>query len=157
MSPARFLVDEMLGRLARWLRLLGHDAAYARDVADDEILARARAQSRVVLTRDVQLAQRAARDPGSLLVASRVTMEQLREVARAFDLAAAEPLSRCSVCNVALEAATRAQVAVPDAVAASHDSFRRCPTCGRAYWEGTHVAAIRRVIDAAGRGPPPQG
>lgn len=144
----RFLADEMLGRLVRWLRLLGHDAAYARDAKDTEILARARAEGRILLTRDVQLAQRAAADPGSLLVQSRVPREQLAEISAAFagGFADASPLSRCSVCNVALVDASRDEVDVPPAVAAAHDAFRRCPACGRAYWEGTHVEEIRRRL-----------
>lgn len=143
----RFLVDEMLGSLARWLRLMGHDAAYARDVGDSAVLARARAEGRVLLTRDVQLAKRAARDPGSVLVRSRLLREQLAEVAAAVDLTQAQPLSRCSVCNVELVEATRAEVEVPPTVAATRNRFWRCPACGRAYWEGTHVDAIRRALD----------
>ncbi|MCI4369560.1 MAG: Mut7-C RNAse domain-containing protein, partial [Thermoplasmata archaeon] len=81
MHGRRWLADEMLGRLARYLRFLGGDVRYARDVSDDEILRLAQDDGRTLLTRDRQLA---ARTPGSLLIRSHEISEQLLEIRRAF-------------------------------------------------------------------------
>ncbi len=154
-SPGRrFLADEMLGKLARWLRFLGHDVAYVKDLGDTAILAAARAESRLVLTRDVELAERARRDPGSLLVAATDPREQLRDVIAALRLPVArgEYLTRCGVCNAVLEPATADEVRdrVPPRIADEQDEFWSCPGCGKVYWPGTHVRRIEETLDGLG-------
>ncbi len=150
MTTPRFLADEMLGKLARWMRLLGHDVAYARDVSDADLREWARREGRLLLTRDVDCASRMPTPPGVLLVRALDPGEQLEEVARALRLDAdpARALSRCSACNVVLDDAVPEDVRdrVPAAILARHDRFWTCASCGRAYWEGTHVDAIRDRI-----------
>lgn len=143
----------MLGKLARWLRFLGHDVAYVKDLGDSGILAAARAEGRFLLTRDVELAERAARDPGSLLLRAMDPRAQLQEVVQALGLAADREqfLSRCSVCNTILEPASEEDLArVPEGVLRGRtlDAFWACRGCARVYWEGTHA---RRIADALER------
>jgi uncharacterized protein len=141
-AAMRFVVDVMLGRLARWLRRLGYDTDYAND-RDDATLARiARAESRVLLTRDRALAAR--RGLRALLIDSQILDEQLAQVRAAFPLPTALRCSRCSECNGLLAPATRAEVAsrVPPYVLRTYAHFQVCPGCGRAYWPGTHRAGI---------------
>ena len=144
-----FLADAMLGRLARWLRLMGYDTAYANGISDHQIAARARAECRVVLTRDQALAQR--KGIRCLFVHSQVLEEQIREVVTAFGAPAPRPESRCSECNVPLVELTSEQAApyVPPYVLNTHHRFHRCPTCERYYWAGSHWSRIEERIARA--------
>jgi hypothetical protein len=147
-AAPRFIADAMLGRLARWLRLLGFDCAWEHDIADERLVRRAVDEGRTVLSRDRALPEE-WRISGIHLVRAEKVREQLAEVVRAFDLAPAiRPLSRCSECNAALEPATAEQVArcVPPRVLERHHDFSACPECGRVYWEGTHTERIRRLV-----------
>jgi len=136
----------MLGRLARWLRLLGYDAAYARDAGDHDLVRRARAEARVLLTRDRELAAR--RGIQSLLVESGALDEQVRQVQQALGLPPDPPLSRCPACNTPLVAAGRETVRgrIPPYVWRRQTDFRVCPGCHRVYWPGTHVTRIQAVL-----------
>jgi len=136
--PPRFVVDGMLGSLARWLRLLGYDADYDNRRDDAELVRLARAEDRVLLTRDRELAAR--RGVQALLVASQALDEQLAQVTAAFPRAAGSGPARCSVCNTALVPATPEELAdrLPAYVLQKHRDFRRCPSCDRVYWPGSH-------------------
>lgn len=133
----RILCDHMLGSLARWLRFMGHDTAYPEAMSDRGLVDKARAEGRILLTRDKELA---ARVPGAVRIRSVDLEEQIREVAAAIPLRVLDPLSRCSVCNARIEPAPPETVRdlVPDGVRARHTEFWRCPTCGRVYWQGSH-------------------
>ncbi len=148
----KFLVDVMLGRLAKWLRLVGYDAAYSSD-ADDHRLARwARAEDRILLTRDVELARR--RGVRVMLIESEKVEQQLRQVFRTLELTVQEPFSRCAECNVLLEehSPERASSRVPPYVFRTQVQFRTCPHCGRVYWRGTHWARILAMIEDLAEG-----
>ncbi len=145
----RFVVDGMLGSLARWLRILGYDTDYANQRDDAELVRIARAEDRILLTRDRELAAR--RGVRALLVESQVLDEQLAQVRAAFPPTAGPASARCPVCNTALVRATREEVAdrVPAYVLKRHRRFRRCPGCQRIYWPGSHwrnmQAKLRRM------------
>lgn len=155
-APPRFLCDEMLGKLASWLRLAGYDARYRKDVADDELLREAAEDGRVLLTRDAELARRTPDPPGALLLEALDPREQLAEVVDGLSLAVPgdRVLSRCSVCNTLLEEAEPHEVAdeVPPEALDAHETYQRCPGCGRVYWPGTHVDAILDVLESLGGG-----
>jgi uncharacterized protein with PIN domain len=138
----RLLADCMLGRLAKWLRLLGYDTAYENDATDHELARRARAEGRVLLTRDRELVNR--RGLETLLIQSEQLEEQVEEVQAALGPPPGPSLSRCSVCNVVLEDISPAEVVdqVPPYVLKTHTEFRHCPSCGRVYWSGSHVRAM---------------
>jgi uncharacterized protein with PIN domain len=147
----RFAVDAMLGRLARWLRLLGFDAVFEADVPDEQLVRRALDEERWILTRDRALPVE-WQVPRVHVVAAESPFEQLREVVRTFALAERVALfARCSRCNAPLEAVAVEAVAarLPARVRERHTRFFACPRCGRVYWEGTHVERMRRVIDRA--------
>jgi uncharacterized protein with PIN domain len=145
------MVDAMLGRLARWLRMLGFDAAYEPDVDDESLVRRAVEERRIILTRDRLLAKEWR--VGDLhVMASERPMEQLREIAQRFALAQhVRPFTRCSRCNVALREATGEQAAgdVPLRVLERDLPLRRCPDCGRFYWMGSHVKRMQRMMQRA--------
>jgi uncharacterized protein with PIN domain len=140
----------MLGTLAKWLRLLGYDTAYDNVAADPELARRARAEGRVLLTRDRELSAR--RGLRTVLIQSEVLEEQVREVQAALGPPPDPALSRCAVCNTELELIAPADVAsrVPPYVLRTQSDFRRCPGCGRVYWPGTHVEEMRDQLDEWG-------
>ena len=138
MSETRFLADSMLGTLAKWLRILGYDTAYDAGLDDNALVRLARAEGRVLLTRDTALAQRKGLQ--SLLIASEVLPEQLAQVLQAFSLQVANPFSRCPVCNSPLEEVPKYEAwgQVPPFVFQTQERFSLCPQCNRFYWRGTH-------------------
>jgi hypothetical protein len=138
----KFLADNMLGRLATWLRLLGYDTRYETDTSDAHLARLARAEHRVLLTRDVELTRR--RGLRYLLIESEQVEDQVRQVFRAFDLTAREAFSRCAECNHALTDVSKESVRgdVPPYVFHTQERFRRCPQCARVYWRGTHWARM---------------
>lgn len=142
----RLLVDAMLGRLARWLRLMGYDTIYWREGSDEELIRQAQADGRLIVTRDHQLAGR--RGMWALLVAAETLDAQIVEV-RALLGGEPQPFTRCSECNGVLaelpHAAARALV--PPYVWHTQTHFRRCPDCGRVYWKGTHWPAMAQRLD----------
>ena len=147
--PPRFLADAMLGRLARWLRILGYDAEYFPG-EDDDLLRQARREGRVLLTRDTRLLQRRPLPP-HLFIESDHVMEQLRQVVAALRLnPAVPPARRCSCCNAVLESRDKAQVVglVPEFVWSHHQAFWACPRCQRIYWAGSHRRRMQKAIKA---------
>jgi len=147
-SP-RWIADEMVGRLARYLRIVGCDTVYARGLSDEEILRQARAEDRVILTRDRQLASRTSR---SLLLESPHLADQWRAVRAAYpDLPTDVEFARCTECNGPLERVTdsgpeRPAEGVPWDRVAQGLPLYRCGACGHYYWEGSHTADLRARI-----------
>ena len=143
----KFAVDRMLARLARWLRLLGADVLFDSALGGAELLRRARAEGRMVVTRDKRL--RTA--PDVIFLTTNLFREQLREVLarRPFD-PRARAFTRCSECNESLQWLERNLVArrVPPFVFASHERFACCPRCDRIYWDATHVSRALAEIEA---------
>ena len=143
----KLLTDSMLGTLGKWLRLLGYDTAIADNYQPDAELVRlARAEDRVILTRDRELAGR--RGIQALLVVDDLLDAQLAQVGRELALPPPEPGSRCPHCNALLEEAPSHEVAsaVPPYVLHTQEQFRRCPACGRVYWRGTHWRGIEGKV-----------
>jgi uncharacterized protein with PIN domain len=151
-TPPRLLLDCMLGRLARWLRLIGYDAAYESIAEDQELARRARAEARVLLTRDQELAGR--RGLRALLICSQVLDDQVRQVTAAFPISPSAQRPRCSVCNCPLDPVEPSKIAgrAPPYIVRSHSEFRQCSCCGRVYWPGSHFDAIQESIDRYGIG-----
>ncbi|MDA8388221.1 MAG: Mut7-C RNAse domain-containing protein [Nitrospiraceae bacterium] len=140
------MADVMLGRLARYLRLLGHDTAYERDITDAALLLLALKEGRILLTRDTGLAARKVLPRGrTFLVLSDDPARQLKEVIDHFSLGPPPPeglIGRCTVCNSPLaRVGVRQSVRdlVPEHVFLSGKDFFRCSGCGRVYWEGSHI------------------
>lgn len=146
----RFVLDGHLGRLARHLRMLGLDAAWRRDAADAELARDSAAEHRVLLTRDQGLLKRRVVTHG-LWIRATDPRRQLSEVVRRLDLyRVLAPFTRCLRCNTPLEDVAKADVeeALPPAVRARHDTFRRCPGCGRVYWRGSHHRRMEELVAA---------
>lgn len=136
----KFICDEQLGKLSRWLRIIGLDAEYKREIEDHELLARADSEGRVVLTRDRGLEKRSSGTRVICLLENYPAL-QLREVVELFgDKISIRVFSRCVACNGEVEPVGKDEVEgeVPPFVFATQDKFTRCLKCGRTYWKATH-------------------
>lgn len=137
----KLLCDEMLARLGRWLRAAGYDTLIAGGRADDRhLLEAARADDRVLLTRDRGLVGRGRGAVRTLLLESDGVPAQAIELKRRLGIDwLSEPFSRCVVDNAPLRAALPEETnGVPHAARAGGGPFSTCPRCGRLYWEGSH-------------------
>lgn len=145
----RFICDAMLGRLARWLRVLGYDTLYDAGIDDADLVRRAIVDGRFLLTRDRRLPEEWRID-GCRVLKSDVPIEQLREVHASLGLEWPRDLfRRCLECNEPLEPAQPAVVSkrVPERVRRRHNEFWYCPSCERCYWPGSHLRRMTRRLE----------
>jgi len=140
LPAVRFLVDENVGKLAALLRGLGYDTLAARGITDARLAAMAHAQGRIVLTRDVALLKRRQIVFGRL-VRTGIPDRQLQEVVGHFGLTGAHRVfQRCLECNTVLTSVAKADIdhRLEPRTRQYFNAFKRCPTCDRIYWHGSH-------------------
>jgi uncharacterized protein len=139
----KFVADVMLGRLARFMRFAGYDVEYDRN-ADDQYLFH-RSRYRILLTRDRELAARAAKRK-VYFVQTTGAENQLEEIRKTFPLQNDTP--RCLLCNYPIRKVKKETVRhlVPPFVFRCQSDFFRCKRCGKIYWKGTHFERLSRVI-----------
>jgi len=138
-EPVKFAADRMLGRLARWLRVLGQDVIYGRHLSGYGLIHAARSENRLILTRDRGLKQK--QPPKFIFIDSDDYHEQLRQVIRECGLRASDVLfSRCLECNAVLQPKSKESVEslVPPYVFSTQEMFFWCSQCRRVYWPATH-------------------
>ena len=144
-----FIADVMLGRLARWMRFLGFDTLYFRDIKDSRLIRIAREQDRVILTRDTRLVQIKGVNK-YLLITANDTFHQLIEVINTFQLSQFNPLSRCVACNgILIRIMNKQDIKefVPEFVFLNIHVFWKCADCGKIYWEGSHPKKFNEKLD----------
>jgi uncharacterized protein with PIN domain len=147
----RFVLDGHLGRLAAYLRMMGFDTLYRNDYGDEELARVSQGEGRILLTRDRGLLKRNMVAYGYWLRETN-PCRQLVEVLRRYDLAGrVKPLSRCLACNGLLEEVSKEAVLdrVPPRARQYYDEFHICRSCGRLYWDGSHVQRMRTLIEWA--------
>ena len=146
----KFLVDCMLGRLAKGLRMLGYDTIYYRGQDPHQLIQLARQEGRVILTRNTKLIPKRSEDRIVRVIDDKPLL-QLRELAQkeyiSFD--GENLFSRCLICNTLLNEIPREEVQgrVPDFIFYQQREFFQCPQCRRIYWQGTHHENMKRKID----------
>lgn len=148
----KFLADCMLGKLAKWLRMLGYDTSYIADADDDELVRVAVREDRILLTRDRRLCDRRMVRRRCVFVDWGSTKQQVRQVLRALDLHP-DPNSlftRCAVCNSEIAPVTKLEVAdrVPPYVYQTQQEFGYCVRCNKIYWRGTHVQHVLEALES---------
>ena len=143
----RFIVDRMLGRLAKWLRILGYDTLYWRG-SDPKALLK-KGSGRIFLTRTVKFPH-GETFRKVLLIREDDPDLQLKSVIRELGLKVDDCrlFSRCVLCNEQLRRIPKeeAEGKVPDFVFSTHSDFHSCPACSRIYWEGTHQEHMRKKV-----------
>jgi len=142
----KFLCDQMLGTLAKWLRIFGFDTSYPGPLDDGELIALAASENRAVLTRDKELASKIE---GSLYIQSDNLDQQIEQVMGTFHLKIEEPMSRCSVCNSPIVEVEKSKIKgeVPEGVFSRQNQFWKCPNCFKYYWQGSHWEKIVKKIE----------
>ncbi len=165
LREARFILDVHLGKLARYLRLLGFDTKYERDCDDATLAATSSTERRILLTRDKGLLKRSEVSRGHWLRNTQPRL-QIAEVVAAFDLyGAVRVFSRCMICNHVLETVDEDTVRdeLPAGLRGRLARIARCRGCDRLYWPGSHydklVDLVTRVVSsdvhlAPDAGPP---
>ena len=150
----RFLCDEMLVGLGRWLRIAGYDTVIAdRGRNNRELVEQAHAEDRILLTRDRRLVEIRKANDRTIVLESVGIDAWAAELVRRLQLDwNHNPLSRCNVCNVVLEGApSELRWKLPPRIRELSGHVRVCPRCGRLYWEGSHVHRIRRRLEGFAR------
>jgi len=148
LQDRRFVLDTHLGRLARYLRMLGLDAAYETDSEDQKLAQISHHEGRILLTRDRGLLKRGEVVHGYFVRAMEPKL-QVVEVLRRFDLFPnIAPFRRCIACNTRLQSVAKETILerLPSDTRRRYDEFRICPSCNRIYWEGSHYEKMQRFI-----------
>jgi len=150
---ARFIVDTNAGKLARWLKMLGYDTLFINDVDDNELIAIALNDKRVLLTKDTQIMLRRVVTNGMLkavLIEDDNPKDQLRQVARMMNIDQERKFTRCLECNELLVPKSKDEVRdlVPAYVFKTQSHYFQCPVCQRIYWRGTHWHRMNKEMEA---------
>ena len=150
----KFIADGMLGKLTRWLRMLGHDVKYSNKLNDAELTAIAKKERRILLTKDLELYQRAiAKGINTFYVEGRTEAEKLAELAERFNFSLTIDLkrSRCPRCNAKILLTPKEQLAgeVEKNTFTYYSEFWKCPNCGHVYWQGAHWKGILSTLEEA--------
>ena len=149
----RFAADKTLGKLTKWLRLLGFDTRYASELSSKKIMDTLE-NDRILLTRTRRI-QRQFACRRLIFIDSDHLAQQLKQIFRDLDLDVAQtrPFSRCLQCNTVIVPVEKTSVwgRVPDYIYETHDRFQKCPECDRIFWPGSHIRRslekIRKMLD----------
>jgi len=149
----RFIVDSNVGKLAKWLRMLGYDAVFFDGEDDAYMIDRALKEGRVILTRDTQVMKRGVITSGRLkaiLIDSDQPEPQVRQVIDTLHIDSQSRLfTVCLECNNPLEERSKEEVEqrVPPYVFQTQQQYMECPVCHRIYWRGTHWQAMVQKLE----------
>ncbi|MFC1972289.1 Mut7-C RNAse domain-containing protein [Chloroflexota bacterium] len=152
-SELRFIVDCNVGKLARWLRMMGYDATLFTGDDDSQMIIAALRQERVILTRDTRIMKMGVVTGNwvrAVFIESEEPEHQIRQVIDNLHLDCRfKPFTICLECNQALTEVTREEVKdrVPPYVFQTQDQYMECPQCHRMYWQGTHWQAMTRELE----------
>jgi uncharacterized protein with PIN domain len=150
----RFIADGMLGKLTRWLRMLGHDVTYYRSLDDKKLVEAALSEKRVLLTRDHRLyRQSITQGVDAVLVEASDEAKKLADLAKLFNFKLEIDLSvsRCPKCSTTIKAVPKETVVnqIPRATSIYYNNFWKCPGCGQVYWQGAHWKRIEQTLEEA--------
>ncbi len=152
-SELRFIVDHNVGKLAKWLRLMGYDSLFFDGSDDSHMVARALAEGRVILTRDTEIMKRRVITSGrikAVLINSDDPERQMQQLMDTLNLNRQfRPFTLCLECNQPLLERSREEVKdlVPPYVYKTQRQYMECPACHRIYWRGTHWEAMSRMLE----------
>ena len=148
-----FVIDAMLGNLAKKLRLLGYDSVYSSDIVDDELISIAKKQNRIIITKDVELANKAIKQQiETIQITKSDEIDQFTQINEKINLgkfSIEASSSRCPVCNGVLVKTEKKLVQndVPEGVLENIQDFWKCSKCNKIYWEGTHILNLQKFTE----------
>lgn len=147
----KFIADGMLGKLTRWLRMIGYDVAYSVQFSDNELLELAKKEERTLLTKDFELYKRAiGRGLNALYVEGKSGSHRLAEVTKRYGLELTIDMnkSHCPLCNSPLKTALKDELTnkIEKNTYKFYDKFWKCPNCGQVYWQGAHWKQITKTL-----------
>ena len=146
----RFIVDSMLGKLAKWLRMLGYDTEFIRDTDDDELVRIAVREDRLLLTRDTRLCNRRMVRKRCVFVDWGSTAAQIQQVFQALNLQVSENslFTRCTICNGEIVPIAKdvLEERVPSYVFKTQEEYGYCEHCDKMYWRGTHIQHVLEAL-----------
>jgi uncharacterized protein with PIN domain len=150
----KFLADGMLGKLARWLRILGQDVIYLVEFDDSELLKLAKKEARILLTKDLELYKRAiGKGIDAYYVEGKTVSERLAEIVKRYGLLLMVDMdkSHCPICNIQLKPAPKEQLQarLEKNTFTYYDKFWKCLNCGQIYWQGAHWTQINNTLRQA--------
>jgi uncharacterized protein with PIN domain len=150
----KFISDGMLGKLTRWLRMLGHNVKYSNKLDDAQLIMIAKKEKRILLSRDLELYQQAtAKGVDAFYLEGKTEEGKLAELAKRFNIKLDIDMatSRCPKCNALVKPVSKEKVAdkVEKSTFAYYDEFWECPKCGQIYWQGAHWTRIRTTLGKA--------
>lgn len=150
----KFIVDGMLGKLARWLRMLGYDTEYSGDINDDEILEIALKEKRIILTRDYEFFKRANLNGAeAIFIRGKTNTEKLADLSKQIGIRLEIDIdkSRCPKCNTKIKLIPKEIVKnkVHEVTYRFYNEFWQCPKCGQIYWKGSHWKKINAALKEA--------
>lgn len=144
----KFILDNHLGKLASYLRMLGFDTLYRNDYEDTELAETSQKEGRILLTRDRRLLMRKQVQAG-YCIKKHNPQAQLRDVLKRFDMHTfIKPFQRCMRCNTLLDQVQKEQILdqLEPLTNKYYDSFSICPGCRQVYWPGSHYEHMQRMI-----------
>jgi len=156
MNDLKFVTDGMLGKLTRWLRMLGHDVVYTGSMDDKELIQKTKKEHRTLLTRDLELYQQAiGKGAEAFLVEGKTEAEKLAKLAKrfGFKLEINVKVSRCPKCNTRINSVSKADILnkIPKTTSSYYNEFWECPSCLQVYWRGAHWKRIEKTLIEAGK------
>ncbi len=137
----------MLGKLAKFLRILGFDTRYERLISEQELILAARREGRIIITRKKRLVN----EKDVIFLDTDSPKEQLKILNQRLNLKdRIKPFSRCLICNEEIEEIDKeeAKGKVPYFTFQTQENFSRCPSCQRIYWAGSHLKGMRKFLDS---------
>ncbi len=158
MQESKFIADSNVGKLARWLRMMGYDTLFFNNIDDEQLISLALKENRVALTKDTQIMRRRLVTEGKLraiFIQTDNPKEQLHQVVKQLKLDYhLKQFTRCLECNQSLVPKNKEEVRdlVPPYVFHTQSQYMQCPSCLRVYWRGTHWQRMRRELEGLGEG-----
>lgn len=147
-----FVIDSMLGTIAKKMRILGFDSKYSATIDDEDLILLAKKENRIIITKDRQVADNAAKhDVLAIKITVHTEKDQLVEIAKNIGLKKYEfnpNNARCPVCNGVLHGTEKSQIIdkMPPKIAQNVKEFWICERCNHIYWEGTHIRNLGKLI-----------
>ena len=148
-----FLVDAMLGNVAKKLRLFGFNSEYFSDIDDTKLIEKAKNENRTIISRDRLLIERAKKNKiSSIYITKENEIEQFLEILQIipleFDKITGDT-ARCPKCNSTTSPISKSEIKnkIPPGVLEYNDEFWKCERCDQIYWEGTHIKKLQEFVN----------